>query len=440
MKLSIKELLEATKGELIKGDNADERVVVSTDTRTITSGNIYLPLIGANFDGHNYINEAVSKGCKGFFINKTNEIPNYSAEFVISVDDTLTAYLRIARYARRKINPKVVAVTGSSGKTTTKEFIASVLQTKFVTHKSAFNHNNEIGLCKTLLAMPEDCEYVVVEMGMRGLGEIELLSKYSEPDIAIITNVGTAHIGRLGSVENIARAKCEIAAYLNNDGNFIAPDDDLINKYCEFSGKQIFLKDEYEIINQGDNITEFIYKNEQFSLPVAGKFNVINSIFAIEIALLAGMSHEAIRQGLMNYVPVGERGKIVDYKGAKFILDCYNANPESVTAAIDSVIDTYKGFDIVLVLGDMAELGEQEEYYHRKIGHYISGKPINLLITVGEKAKFIAEAASININSISLSGNPDAAIFLKNNLNAKSVVLFKASRCIKLEEILNYLN
>ena len=201
MKLS--EIVEAVKPEILNGSGKDLDVNISTDTRTIKPGDFYLPLKGASFDGEKFIPQAIEKGAAGCF---TTYASVYGITF--KVPDTLEAYLKLANYRRRKLNFTVVAITGSSGKTTTKELVSSVLSEKFKTFKTPLNHNNEIGLCQTIFEAPDDTQVLVLEMGMRGLGEIELLSKYAEPDITIISNVGTAHIGRLGSRENIAKAKC----------------------------------------------------------------------------------------------------------------------------------------------------------------------------------------------------------------------------------------
>lgn len=440
MKLSVNEILGATRGKLLKGDNTAEKLSVSTDTRAITGEDIFLPLDGINFNGHDYLEEALKKGCKGYFIDKWHKPVEEPAGFVIAVEDTLSAYLEIAGYAGKKINPKVVAVTGSSGKTSAKEFISSVLSTSFITHKSALNHNNEIGLCRTLLSMPENCEYAVIEMGMRGLGEIALLSTYAEPDIAVITNIGHAHVGRLGSIENIAKAKCEITCRMKKNGVLIALEDELIKKYCDFAGKKIFLRENFKITGQEDSLTEFIYKETHYKIPVPGKYNVINSLFAIETGLLAGVPAESIQSGLLNYAPVGERGKVISLKNnIKLVLDCYNANPESVMASIDSVVSAYKDYKIILVLGDMAELGDNEEHLHREIGHFISKKPVHSLVTVGEKARLIAQTAGNKLNRQSFCNNKDAAGFLGENLEKNTVILFKASRNLKLEEIAGHL-
>jgi len=440
MKLSITELLNSTSGRLIKGSSKTDLVCISTDTRTISGDDIFLPLIGTNFDGHNYLDVAVSKGCKGYFVDKNHSIGELDTEFIIQVDDTLAAYLKIAKHVREKYNPVVVAVTGSSGKTTTKEFIYSVLETAFVTHKSALNHNNEIGLCQTLLSMPENCEYIVLEMGMRGPGEISLLSAHSSPDIAVITNVGSAHIGRLGSIDNIARAKCEIADYLRPNGVLFAFEDELTEKYCNFQGRKIFLQHKYEIINRDENSVKFCYGKKNYTIPTSEKYNITNSVFAIEIGNYSGISPENIKKGLLGYSAVGERGKIVSFdNNIKFILDCYNANPESVISSVDSFTGSYNEYKKVLVLGDMAELGEYEQEKHREIGRYLQDKPVDLLVTVGKKAALIAESAGGKVNSKPFLNNKEAAAFLKNYMVENTVILLKGSRCMKLEEIMEFI-
>ncbi len=436
MKLSIKEILEATGGELISGGDPLVEVEISTDTRTIKENDIYLPLSGENFDGHNFIENTVQKGCVGYFTEKTKYY-GQNAGFVIAVDDTLEAYLKTANYVRKKLNPIVIAITGSSGKTTVKEFIYSVLATSFQVHKSILNHNNEIGLCQTLLNMDEAAQFAVIEMGMRGLGEIELLSKHAEPDVAVITNIGTAHIGKLGSLENIAKAKCEITSHLKNSGTLLAFDDDLIKKYCSWGGNKVFYGKNYEVAEQNENSTAFMYKNEYYEIPVTGEYNVINAISAIEIGKHFGISYENILAGLLNYKPVGNRGKTISLKnGTKMIVDCYNANPDSMIASIDSIAKIYKNSKISLILGDMGELGDYEEDLHKKVGVFISRLSIDSLVTVGEKAKLIAiEAQKSAIKTNSFMDNIETAEFLANNLEQNSILFFKGSRSMKLEEI-----
>ena len=208
------DLIKATGAKILKDNGRDINFNISTDTRTISDKDIYLPLKGETFDGEKFIDKAIANGAKAYFT--TGETIFDKADLVLKVSDTKDSYMKIAQFYLNKINPIKIGITGSAGKTTTKEMVYSVLNYKFRTHKTFSNHNNEIGFCQTIFEAPDDAEVLVLEMGMRGLGEIELLSKYAEPDITIISNVGTAHIGRLGSRENIAKAKFISASNNNN--------------------------------------------------------------------------------------------------------------------------------------------------------------------------------------------------------------------------------
>lgn len=440
MKFQVKTILEATGGKLARGKDISGEYSISTDTRNITPEEIFLPIIGENFDGHNFIKTALEKGVKGYLIDKNHKNSVFEeADFVIEVENTLIAYLQIANHARNKINPVVVAVTGSSGKTTTKEMIYSVLSQQYITHKSKLNHNNEIGLCQTILSMPQNTEFLVVEMGMRGLGEIELLSKYANPDIAVITNIGTAHIGRLKSRENIAKAKCEIAKYLKQEGILIAYNDEIIKNTLEWKGKIIYYSlNDVKINNITSETSEFIFKENTYTLNISGEYNIINALASINIGLTAKMNTSKITQGLAAYCPIDNRWQILNYNnGAKIINDSYNANPDSVKAAVKAVIDAYKNKKITLILGDMAELGDYEEILHKEVGNYLIDKPIYELVTVGDKAKIIAkclESAKIKIKSF--TSNDEVVKYLIDTLTSESIVLLKASRCMSFEKII----
>jgi len=453
MKFQVKTILEVTSGKLLRGKDISGSFTISTDTRNISTEEIFLPLTGENFDGHNFINAALSKGIKGYLIDKihTNFVFE-DASFVIEVEDTLKAYLQIANYARKQINPVVVAVTGSCGKTTTKELIYSVLSQQYKTHKSKLNHNNEIGLCQTMLGMPDDTEFLVVEMGMRALKEIELLSKYSEPDIAVITNIGTAHIGRLGSREKIAQAKCEIVAYLDKQGILIAYDDELVKKYAKWEGKTCYysLKD-VDILKIDADSSEFSCNGNVYKLNVPGEYNIINSLAAIKVGMIAGMSPDKIAEGLALYSSIENRWQVFNYKNnIKIINDSYNANPDSVKAAIHAVISSYSGRKIILVIGDMAELGKYEKSLHAEIGEFVKDKPISELITVGDKAAYIAESLCVETKTDlcvendkfkikSFTRNDEVVEYLLETLTPDSVVLLKASRCMSFENIVEKL-
>ncbi len=294
--MRLSEIAKITNSIILSDFKEDLDVNISTDTRTIEAGNFYLPLKGASFDGENFISQAIEKGAIGAFCTQEHpELVNKNIA-LFKVENTLEAYLKLANARRKKLNYTVVAITGSSGKTTTKEIVASTLSAKFKVFKTPLNHNNEIGFCQTIFATPDDTEVLVLEMGMRGLGEIELLSKYAEPDITIVSNVGTAHIGRLGSRENIAKAKCEIVKYQRGK-TFIAHNDELIRKTVDFNGEKIFysIKD-VNIIEKNASYSKFEYLDNEFELNIGGDYNIENSLAAINCGLKLKMSPQEIQK------------------------------------------------------------------------------------------------------------------------------------------------
>lgn len=441
MEFSLDEIIQATSAKVIKNElKGDERFTFSTDTRTIQKGQIYLPLKGANFDGEKFIDKAIEIGAIGYFFTEVKG-EGKNGKLVLQVEDTLTAYLQISRFYKRKINPKTIAITGSSGKTTTKEMTYSVAKEKFKTHKSELNFNNEIGLCKTILSMPENTEVLILEMGMRGLGEIELLSEYSEPDIAIIVNVGTAHIGRLGSRENIARAKCEIVEYLKPEGVLIAHDDELIKmQRCKDAKMQslYFSLDQVDILVRNAGYTKFEYKNHIYELSIEGDYNVENSLAVIEMGLLLGMKEEEIAKGLKEYSPIEKRWDVQEIKGYKIINDSYNANPDSMKGVVKTVLDIYNP-PLVLVLGNMGELGENEVEYHREVGNFIlkNMKDNVVVLTVGHLAYEITKVLNDNgVSSVNFENNLQTSCYILDNVAVGTTIVLKASRSMKLEEII----
>lgn len=434
MRFLLDDLKRATNAE-VKG-SLDGDYEISTDTRTIKKGDLYLPLKGANFDGENFCDKAIEAGAAGCFCTKDD----CTADFTLKVPDTLTAYLQIANFARRKYNPKVIGITGSSGKTTTKEMVYSVISEKFKTHKTFSNHNNEIGFCQTVLSMPEDTEVLIVEMGMRGLGEIELITRYSEPDYAIITNAGSAHIGRLGSLDNIAKAKCEITKYLKN--TLIANDCERIRKFAGFEGEKIFYSlNDVNILEKRSGYSKFVYKNKEYELNVEGDYNIENSLSAIEIAYKLGMSYEEIKRGLLNYHPIEKRWELENAGGFNVINDSYNANPESMKASVSTFLELYK--NPAVILGNMGELGENEIDFHREVGKYLGGKFRGnnaVFLTVGELAYYIGEELSkYGFVVKHFDNNIETSRYILDNLHGGITIFLKASRAMKFEEIIENL-
>lgn len=434
--MKISELIQATGAKVFGNYDEDLDVRISTDTRTIQKGDFYLPLKGASFDGEKFIDQALEKGAIGAFCTSIENHPTPAllikggSKVFLQVPDTLIAYLQLANYRRNKLNPKVVAVTGSSGKTTTKEIVASTLESKYRVFKTPLNHNNEVGLCQTIFEMPDDTEVLVLEMGMRGLGEIELLSKYAEPDITIVSNVGTAHIGRLGSRENIAKAKCEIVKYQRGN-TFIAYDDELIKNTVEFNGEKVFYSIKgVNILEKGINYSRFGYQTNIYELNVGGDFNIENALAAINTGGKLGLSVKEIQEGLKNYKPIEKRWEAVNTGSYEIINDSYNANPESMRAFVDTVFELYDNH--VLILGDMGELGENEVQYHKELGEYIFKKnPVAKVLTVGNLAKNIAEPNFMTVE--------EAVEYIKNNIPKESKLFLKASRSMKFERIIELL-
>lgn len=435
MKISIEDVIKATGAEVVKYEiDTGFLTEISTDTRTIKQGDFYLPLKGENFDGENFLQKAI--GAIGCFITK-DDFPDFM-KVVLKVENTLEAYLKIAQFIRNKINPKVVHITGSSGKTTTKEMVFAVLNNKFKTTKTYSNHNNEIGFCQTVLSMTEDCEALVVETGMRGPGEIELVSKYLNPDIAIITNAGSAHIGRLGSLDNIAKAKCEIVSNLKSNGILISHDNPRLIEFANFDGEKIFysIKDA-EIIKMEIRYTEFIYKTHRYILNTDGEYNVENSIAAIETGLRFGMTPDEIARGLLNYSPIEKRWEEQEVCGYKIINDSYNANPDSMKASVKTFLKLYK--NPLVILGDMGELGNDEIELHRSVGKFISGLNFKgaKFIFVGDLSRYIADELENKGCEVKIFANTqNASRYISENIDNDTTILLKASRSMRFEDII----
>lgn len=430
------ELIKATRAVVLK-DEVEENIEfgISTDTRTICNKDIYLPLKGANFDGEKFIQNALDTGAKAYFT--TSDEILVGAEFVLKVPDTKEAYLNIAQYYREKVNPYVIGITGSSGKTTTKELVYSVLSQNFTTTKTFSNHNNEIGFCQTVLSMDKNTEILIVEMGMRGLGEIELISKHLKPNYAVITNCGSAHVGRLGSLDNIAIAKCEIAAGLAPDGVLFALNQDITKKHINYNGDKWYysIKD-VKILEKAPSYSKFNYQGNDYELNVEGDYNIENSLPAIELGYKLGMTYEEIHRGLLSYKPIEKRWEVEEINGLKFINDSYNANPDSMKAAVKAFVELYK--NPVVILGDMGELGEDEIKYHREVGSYLAGLNKNVTYyTVGALAAEIGEQLKGKGFEVkSFKSNEEVSCYILENLNDSYTIFLKASRSMKFEEIL----
>ena len=315
--------------------------------------------------------------------------------------------------------------------------VYSVLSQKYNTVKTFSNHNNEVGFCQTVLGMDEDTQALIVEMGMRGLGEIDLISTHLKPNYAIITNSGSAHVGRLGSLDNIAIAKCEIANGLKSDGTFIALNQEIIKKHLNFKGEKIFysLRD-VKILEIKPSYSKFEYKGNVYELNVEGDYNIENSLSAIELGYKLGMTYSQIKSGLLSYRPIEKRWEVENAGNFKFVNDSYNANPESMKASVKAFIELYP--NPVVVLGDMGELGENEIEYHKQVGEFLGKLNKNVLyLTVGNLAKEIGKPLKEKgIDIKNFDSCNEVSRYIVENLNNSNTIFLKASRSMKFEQII----
>lgn len=423
---------------------------VSTDTRTIGPGDLFVALKGESFDGHDFVKAAFDHGAVAAVVENDYLSSEVMEGKLLRVGSSLKAYGLIARMYRRKCAFTVVAITGSSGKTTTKDMVAEVLSERYRVVKTQKNYNNEVGLPLTILSAPEETEVLVLEMGMRAKGEIAYLAGIAEPDMGIITNIGVAHIGELGSQENILKAKGELLEGLKMDGIGIFSGEDGFEKELEKLCRGSILK-----VGFGDNcdirgrITEeqegmtsvhlsVNGKEEMIHLPYQGRHLIQDSLLAIACGSLLGISVKKAEEALNHLMISPGRLSVKDWKSVRLIDDTYNANPESMKASID-VLSGYSGRKIA-VLGDMRELGPMEKRFHLEIGPYLFFKKIDILITVGFLGSLIGEGFKVAGGELrqvySCTDTKEAADVLKKLLERGDTVLFKASRAMGLEDVI----
>ncbi len=436
--MKIKEILKITNGKLICGDEDLDIQNFEKDTRIIQKGDMYVAIKGEKFDGNDFYKDAINKGAVACLMSKE---PDEKIGSIVLVENTVKAIQQIAAYKRSQVDIPVVAVTGSVGKTSTKDIVAAVMSQKYKVLKTQGNLNNDIGLPFTLLRLHDE-NAIVVEMGMNHLGEISLLTSIAKPTLAIITNIGTAHIGNLGSRENILKAKLEILEGLQGNSVIINNDNDLLSDWAEKN------KEKYNIITYGINnknskyVAEDIHSYEDRSeyridgkevvVPVGGEHFVLNSLCAIAVGRYFDIPMEKITEGISGFELTKGRMEIEKAKcGASIINDTYNANYDSMKAAIE-YLEKIEGKRKIAVLGDMKELGEYSESLHRKVGEEV--KDIDILITIGELAKCIEETADVR-EMLHFDNNESALEYLKKIMKKDDIILLKASNSMKFGDI-----
>ena len=453
--IRIKDIIRECNAKLICGNKDDIINNFSKNTRELEEGDIYIGIKGDKFNGNLFWKEALDKGAKAVIAENiviTDEEKNkYVDKNILIVENSILALKQIAKYKRSLYDIPVIGVTGSVGKTSTKDIIASILKEKYSVLKTEGNYNNEIGVPLTILKL-KDHDAMVIEMGMNHLGEIAYLSEIVKPTIAVITNIGTAHIGNLGSRENILKAKLEILEYLQENGSaIINNDNDLLNKWNKEDYK--YQKYTYGIENKSDIMAENIKLNEESStfdiihdgkrenahIPIGGTHFILNSLCGIAVGKKLGMDMQDILEGIKKIEITKNRMQIIKTKNnVKIINDSYNASYDSMKVSIESLARS-KGKTKIAVLGDMLELGDFSKDIHEKIGEIVYKNKIDLLITVGQLSKEIArKAIELGFNQENVyifTNNKDAIDILRKIIKAEDVVLIKASQAMKFNQI-----
>ncbi len=435
-----------TKGEV---SSDAEILTVSKDSREIPNGCLFLAIAGENFDGHDYINKAIENGAVAVLSHRKDE--KYSVP-TLYVEDTRQAILDIAEGYRQQFTCPLVAITGSVGKTTTRGLTAAVVSQKYNTHATKGNLNNQLGMPLTLLELNHTHEVAVIEMGMSGFGEILSMIKAAKPDIAVITNIGTAHIEFLGSREGICKAKMEIldglyerggTAILNGDEPLLWDKRDKIksdviwfgieNPECDICAENI--------ISESDSVSfTLVYKDIKTSvkLSIAGVHNVSNALAAAAVGFKLGVSPEQISNGIFEYTPDGRRQRLYNKNGFIIYEDCYNASPDSMKAAL-AVLKSQEGGKKFAVLGSMLELGDYTQIGHIQTGEN-AAKNADVVYLYGAYAEFMAEGAKqggMSEENIHIfTTHEDLADSLKKHAKIGDVFLFKGSRSMKMERAL----
>lgn len=449
------EYLTVSQGVAFSTEAPFESARLWTDTRSIQPGDFFLPLSGERFDGHDYLGQAFEAGAIGAFISKAkaaehsewSKLPN-----LIAVDEPVMAYLAMARRHREKINPLVIAVTGSSGKTTTKEMLYAAFSPLKKTVKTEKNFNNEVGVSQTLLALRPGTEVLIVEMGMRGLRQISILSEAARPDVALVVNIGPAHIGLLGSLENIAKAKLEIVEGMDPERGLLVINQD--TPYLAelapalWSGKTVTYslreaQDIQSVLDVEQAGIRFTYQGVPVSLVVPGEHMVANALGVLKAGESLGLSVADLAKGLSDFAPEKGRWERVALKGYHnvwVIDDAYNANPDSAKASLKAFLATARPErQHFLVIGGMKELGDFSQRYHEELGLWLAGQPhIDALFTLGDEGQWIAEAAGNATYPVRFAKDVNHLVeqLTAGSFTLENAVLYmKGSRAYKLDAI-----
>ena len=451
----VRDIIKICNGKLICGNQEEICEDFSRDSREINEGDIYLGIKGERFNGADFYKEALKKGAKGCILQDVEvskeEIDTYKDKFIIIVENVIDALQKIAKYKRSLYDIPVIGITGSVGKTSTKDIIASVMATKYNVLKTQGNYNNEIGLPLTILKLKEH-DALVLEMGMSAFKEMSLLTDIAKPTTGVITIIGSSHIGELGSRENILKAKLEILEGLDKNGALVINNDnDLLNLWNKenldnhkhitygienksiLNAKNIYIREDGSSFDVQINGIDYTV-----DIPVAGKHFIYNSLAAIAVGLENNIEIERIIEGISNFTLTKRRMEIIkNSNNVTIINDCYNASYESVKAALE-YLESVSANRKIAVLGDVLELGGFSKQMHQKMGEEVINNNIDILVTVGKEAEAIADIAKNKgekVEVYSCDNNIDASNLLKDIMKENDVILVKASNGMHFEEI-----
>lgn len=482
--VSVKELADLTKGEIIYGDETKKVTKCSTSSKEGDSNTIFIPIIGERVNGHNYIKDAYKHGVRVTFTSERKIVEDTKEMTYIAVEHTLHAFQEVAAFYRDKFNFPIIGITGSVGKTTTKEMVAVALEGCKHVLKTEGNLNSQIGVAQMMMRLNGEQEVAVIEMGMSLPGEMKRLAKIVKPSTAIITNIGVSHIGQLKSQENICREKLTMIDDMLEGGILLLNGTDPLLKkvYFEWRKKDGFFlsflpkktrekllackvktygKEEFcdyqaidiqTITEEGMKFTAVIKtedrkeKKEEIQLSVLGEHNVLNALVALAVADIYKIPIESAKEGLARYQPIAMRGGIEEIGEITLIDDTYNASPDSMKSGIDVLCSIKNAKRRVVILADILELGEFSEQCHREVGFYLAQKPVELIITVGEMANYIALEAAEKIKTQQKNFKREIENFkdketlcskLTSFLENGDAILIKGSRGMHLEVVVN---
>lgn len=449
--ITIAEIAKATEGKILFGNEEEKVKNVSIDSRKVEAGDLFIPIIGTVNDAHKFIPQVVEKGCTAVIVSREDAAPSEGCSVVL-VEDTTKALQKLAAWYLKTLNLKTIAVTGSVGKTSTRDMVYAILNEKYKAGTTVGNLNSDFGVPLTIFSFDDSLEAAVLEVGMDQFGEIHRLVDIIRPDVGIITNVGISHIENLGSREGILQAKMEITDFFGAENALVINQSNDMLGAAEYSGEYKVIK-----VGEGEDNSYYVHHMEDFGedgiayvlticgkdypvrLQIPGGHNALNASLAIAGCMQMGISAEEAISGLSKIQLTGKRLTVKERDGIKIIDDTYNAAPDSMKSAINTLMNT-KGERKIAILGGMNELGEESPKYHAEVGAYGAEKKVDLLITIGEKAEDIARGWRETGRTDSVKHFDTKDDFYREIdrlFKAGDVVVVKASRSMEFEQIVD---